>query len=66
MITNRKTKHQIITLLLLLTALFSILKLTNLINWNWWLICSPIVIPFGAVLIYLVTAGLLFMMKQLK
>ncbi len=55
-----------LTILILITIIFSILKLTNLISWSWWLVCSPLVIPFGSVLIYLVTAGLFFMLKQLK
>ncbi|WP_289665556.1 hypothetical protein [Flavobacterium panacagri] len=66
MTKNRKTKHQMLTILILITIIFSILKLTNLISWSWWLVCSPLVIPFGSVLIYLVTAGLFFMLKQLK
>ncbi|OXA97942.1 hypothetical protein B0A62_03250 [Flavobacterium hydatis] len=52
--------------LTIVTIVFTILKITNLITWSWWLVSSPILIPFGLVLTYLVLAGLLFMIKQLQ
>jgi hypothetical protein len=28
--------------LYLLTILFAVLKYTHVIDWNWWLVCSPL------------------------
>lgn len=35
-----------------LTILFIGLKLTHYIDWNWWLILSPTLIPLGIILSY--------------
>ncbi|MET3021513.1 hypothetical protein [Flavobacterium hydatis] len=64
--SNRKAKLDTIGFLTIVTIVFTILKITNLITWSWWLVSSPILIPFGLVLTYLVLAGLLFMIKQLQ
>lgn len=64
--SSRKAKLDTIGFLTIITIVFTILKITNLITWSWWLVSSPILIPFGLVLIYLVLAGLLFMIKQLQ
>lgn len=63
---SRKTKLDIIGFLTIITIVFTILKITNVITWSWWLVSSPILIPFGLILTYLVLAGLLFMIKQLQ
>jgi hypothetical protein len=46
----------------LLTLLFITLKLTGFINWSWWLVLLPILIPWAIVLgvFGLIGAGLLF------
>lgn len=64
--SSRKTKLDTIGVLVIVTMVFTILKITNLISWSWWLVSSPILIPFGLILTYLVLAGLLFMIKQLQ
>jgi hypothetical protein len=64
--SSRKAKLDTIGFLTIVTIVFTILKITNLITWSWWLVSSPILIPFGLVLTYLVLAGLLFMIKQLQ
>jgi hypothetical protein len=64
--SSRKTKLDTIGVLTIVTIVFTILKITNLISWSWWLVSSPILVPFGLILTYLVLAGLLFMIKQLQ
>ncbi|MCC9071228.1 hypothetical protein LNQ49_06425 [Flavobacterium sp. F-65] len=64
--SSRKTKLDTIGVLTIVTIVFTILKITNLISWSWWLVSSPIIVPFGLILTYLVLAGLLFMIKQLQ
>lgn len=39
-----------------LTVAFIVLKLTNVINWSWWIVLSPMLIP-----IIIVIACLLFL-----
>lgn len=40
----------------LLTVVFVVLKLTGLIDWSWWWVLSPILIPIGiAILIWVLT-----------
>jgi len=41
----------------LLTIVFIVLKLTNFINWSWWWVLSPVLIPFAIGLIILCVAG---------
>lgn len=40
----------------LLTIVFIVLKLTNVINWSWWWVLSPIWITLAIVLIILFIA----------
>jgi hypothetical protein len=35
----------------LLTIVFIVLKLTNVINWSWWWVLSPIWIPLSLVIV---------------
>ena len=38
----------------LLTIVFVVLKLTNVINWSWWWVLSPIWIPISlAIIVFL-------------
>ncbi len=41
----------------MLTLLFVGLKLTNYINWSWWWVISPALIPFGLAAILLLLSG---------
>ena len=38
---------------------FLILKLTNVIAWSWWLVCLPLLIWLGVLLLTLVIGGIL-------
>lgn len=37
---------------------FIVLKLTGVVNWNWWIVTLPITIPIGIVLFIAVIVGL--------
>lgn len=46
----------------LLAILFIGLKLTNFINWSWWLVLAPIWIPplIGLIVMFIILIGLFF------
>lgn len=48
----------------LLTIVFIVLKLTHFINWSWWWVLSPILIPAAVVIAVLIVLGVLFMIKN--
>lgn len=48
----------------LLTVLFVGLKLTNVIDWSWWWVLSPIWISLGLVLVLLMVAFGIFVWTQ--
>lgn len=43
----------------LLTIVFITLKLVGVINWSWWWVLSPILIPWAIFLVILVIAGII-------
>lgn len=51
----------------LLTIVFITLKLTHFINWSWWWVLSPILIPIGLVIAFvlfcLIMAGIALLVK---
>lgn len=48
----------------LLTIVFIVLKLTKYIDWSWWWVLSPILIPIIVVIAVLIVLGVLFMIKN--
>lgn len=48
----------------LLTIVFIVLKLTKYIDWSWWWVLSPILIPAIVVIAFLIVIGVLFMIKN--
>ena len=48
----------------LLTIVFITLKLTKYIDWSWWWVLSPILIPGVVVIAVLIVLGILFMLKK--
>lgn len=42
-----------------LTTVFITLKLTEVIDWSWWWVFSPIIISVGFVLVFLIGCALL-------
>ena len=63
MATNSNTTSTTsgVSFLGLLTIAFIVLKLTHVIDWSWWWVLSPILIPIGIVIVILVVmAALIF------
>jgi hypothetical protein len=48
----------------LLTIVFITLKLTKYIDWSWWWVLSPVLIPGIVVIAVLIVLGILFMLKK--
>jgi hypothetical protein len=57
---NNNLKGEIF--LILLQALFLILKLTGLIDWSWWLVFAPVLVVFSTMilLISLTVLGMIY------
>ena len=49
----------------LLFLVFLVLKLTNVIDWSWWWVTSPIWIPLAAIAALLTGAGVLLGISKL-
>lgn len=49
----------------LLTLVFIVLKLLDLINWSWWWVLAPVWIPFAvAIVIYIVTLTIILIKED--
>lgn len=48
----------------LLTVVFITLKLCHVIDWSWWWVLSPILIPMGIFLLCLLVAGICFLIAK--
>lgn len=49
----------------LLTIVFITLKLTNYIDWSWWLVLSPMWIPLALAGVMLIIAGIFWLLVWL-
>ena len=50
---------------ILLTVIFACLKLAGVIDWSWWIVFLPILVPVGLVAIVLIVVLLLwYLMKS--
>lgn len=49
----------------LLTIVFIVLKLTHIINWSWWWVLSPSLIPLGIVAVILAGCGVVLLITSL-
>lgn len=46
----------------LITLIFIVLKLTNYVDWSWWIVLSPL---WGSIVLVLVLSGVLFLIDKL-
>jgi len=60
---NNNTKSGGLSLSTVLFLVFLVLKLTHLIDWSWWWVCSPIWIPL-AIVIVIGIVGLIIMIAM--
>ncbi len=58
--SNKKISINGIGFLPALTLIFITLKLTDVIDWAWWIVLSPIVAPFAIFLAFLAVMGILW------
>ena len=49
----------------LLTVIFACLKLAGVIDWSWWIVFLPILVPIGLAAIVLVVVFLLLVLKEI-
>ena len=50
----------------LITIVFVVLKLTEVIDWSWWWVLSPILISFALAIIVLIIALIIALVNKLK
>ena len=50
----------------LITIVFVVLKLTDVIDWSWWWVLSPILISFALAIIVLIIALIIALVNKLK
>ena len=63
-IKMRKFNYSGVGALELLTILFIGLKLTNYINWSWWLVLSPTLIPLAILILFLLITGIIYLFNN--
>lgn len=59
-----KTTHYGVSFTELLLIVFIVLKLTNVINWSWWWVLSPLWISLGIVVVILIGFGIYWIIKK--
>lgn len=52
-------------LAIVLTIIFAIAKIMGLIGWSWWLVLSPALIYFGAIILFFVVMGIVCLIYNL-
>lgn len=55
--------YVILSVLALLQAIFMILKVANVITWNWLIVFSPILVPMTLFLCFALFAGILLLFR---
>ena len=59
-----KTTHYGLNFTELLLIVFIVLKLTNVINWSWWWVLSPLWITLSIVVVILIGFGIYWFVKK--
>ncbi len=52
-------------LAVVLTIIFTVARIMNLITWSWWLVLSPALIYFGAIVLFFVVMGIVCLIYNL-
>lgn len=52
-------------LAIVLTIIFAIARIMGLIGWSWWLVLSPALIYFGAIILFFVVMGIVCLIYNL-
>lgn len=52
-------------LAVVLTIIFTVARIMNLITWSWWLVLSPALIYFGVIVLFFVVMGIVCLIYNL-
>lgn len=52
-------------LAVVLTIIFTVARIMNFITWSWWLVLSPALIYFGAIVLFFVVMGIVCLIYNL-
>lgn len=52
-------------LAIVLTIIFAIARIMGLIGWSWWLVLSPALLYFGAIVLFFVVMGIVCLIYNL-
>lgn len=61
---ENKKSSSVMSLEVLLTIIFIILKLTNVIDWSWWWVFSPLLIALGLMIFTFIILGFIYYIKS--
>ena len=64
-INNNSTVTTSFPIASILTIVFVVLKLTNVISWSWWWVVSPLWIPLGLIAILFVVVFVFLLIKAM-
>ena len=64
-INNNSTVTTSFPIASILTIVFVVLKLTNVISWSWWWVLSPLWIPLGLIAILFVIVFIFLLIKAM-
>lgn len=62
--TSNNSQSSGVGFLGLLCIVFIVLKLTNVIDWSWWWVLSPMWIPFGIAIVVLIGWFILYLINK--
>lgn len=52
------------SLLSVLGVIFIVLRLCNVITWNWWLVCLPFIIEGGLILVTIIVTFIICLLER--
>ena len=52
-------------LAVVLTIIFTVARIMNLITWSWWLVLSPVLIYYGAIVLFFVVMSIVCLIYNL-
>jgi hypothetical protein len=53
------------SLAVILTIIFAVARIMNLITWSWWLVLSPALLYFGVIVLFFVVIGIVCLIYNL-
>lgn len=62
---NKSTGISLSGICITIFLVFLILKLTHVIDWSWWAVCLPLIIPVGLFLVIFIIAFLALVIREI-